>query len=36
MGWSPEPVRLVPSPKLCDLIRRSRQQLRVGADTEDA
>jgi CRISPR-associated protein Csb1 len=36
MGWSTEQVRLTPSPKLCDLVRRSRDQLRTVSGEESA
>lgn len=37
MGWPSEQVRLVPAPKLCQLVKRSRDQLRAApadGDTE--
>lgn len=30
MGWVNEPVRFVPSDKLCELVRRSREELRAA------
>lgn len=32
MGWSGEPLDLVPAPKLVDLIRRSREVAAIGGD----
>ncbi len=36
MGWGTTQVRLVPAPKLCDLVKRSRDQLRAKPAGEDA